>query len=643
MCSCAAAFNQRSIEPAGNAFAQWEAAGSVLRRQEEPSTPTRSATPPSAPSTPGASSKPSTPKASAPKTPSSTPKAVASSTGGSAKPSSSRVPLQGALPHTPLGEDGQYDYAKQNHYAVLNLEDLGPNATAGDIKKAHRKLLLKLHPDKRGMTADDAHKDPWFLSVQKAHEVLSDDELKRQYDSGFDFDEAIPEGDEDEDFFALYGPVFSANGRFSTTKPVPQLGHEDDEWEKVEAFYAFWFKFQSWRDPPLEDEMNLAEADSREEKRWMKRQNDRQREKLKKVEVKRIQTLVSRAYNRDPRVAAQKQREAEERDAAEAAKAAAAAAAEAAKAAEEEAAAQQAEKEAQKKAVQQTALKASRRFLKAAWKLYRGNTDIGKAAVACGPAPIAVPFSAIDTLFARGAAEKIIVTAEASAEAAGVGFDRTNDDSGGVAASEFDASQLAKAYCAIADACATSLQRAEAAAAQSAAAADAKAKAEEEAAAEAAAAGAVPWNAGELSALAKGIAKYPGGTRNRWQVIADYINSLGIGQKRSKSDCINKAARLGEDQRRSSNSGKLKTTAVPAATAAAAEATPSTPPPAAGAGEDVWTGEQQKRLEAALRKYPATMERKERWKSIASDVKGKTAKQCALRFKQLRDAVKKSK
>lgn len=547
------------------------------------------------------------------------------------------MPLQGALPHTPLNDEGEYDYAKQNHYAVLGLEEKGPSADAGDIKKAHRKLLLKLHPDKRGMTADDAHKDPWFLSVQKAHEVLSDDELKRQYDSGFEFDEAIPDGDEDEDFFKLYAPVFSANGRFSNTKPVPQLGSEDDKWSKVEAFYAFWFKFQSWRDPPLEDEMNLAEADSREEKRWMKRQNDRQREKLKKVEVKRIQTLVSRAYNRDPRVAAQKALEAQERLDAEAAKAAAAAAEEAAKAAAEASAAAEAEVAAQRKAVQQTALKASRRFLKAAWKLYRGNTEVGKAAAAEGPAPIAVPFSAIDTLFSRGAAEKIIATAEASAAAAGVSFDITNDASGGVVPAEFSPGALAGAYCAIADACATSLQRAEAAAAQTAAAAEAKAKAEEEEAAAAAAAGALPWNAGELSALAKGIAKYPGGTRDRWQVIADYINSLGIGQRRSKSDCINKAARLGDDQRRSSNTGKLKTTPAPAAAAA----TPASP--AAGAEEDAWDAEQQKRLEAALRKFPATMERKERWKAIAGAVKGKTAKQCALRFKALREAMKAAK
>ncbi len=37
------------------------------------------------------------------------------------------------------------------------------------------------------------------------------------------------------------------------------------------------------------------------------------------------------------------------------------------------------------------------------------------------------------------------------------------------------------------------------------------------------------------------------------------------------------------------------------------------------------------------------MERKERWKAIAGAVKGKTAKQCALRYKALREAMKAAK
>lgn len=33
------------------------------------------------------------------------------------------------------------------------------------------------------------------------------------------------------------------------------------------------------------------------------------------------------------------------------------------------------------------------------------------------------------------------------------------------------------------------------------------------------------WSPEELSALAKGIAKYPPGTVNRWKVIADHVGT----------------------------------------------------------------------------------------------------------------------
>ncbi len=42
-------------------------------------------------------------------------------------------------------------------------------------------------------------------------------------------------------------------------------------------------------------------------------------------------------------------------------------------------------------------------------------------------------------------------------------------------------------------------------------------------------------------------------------------------------------------------------------------------------------------------KFPASMDKNERWKSIADGVEGKSKKECAERYKQLRAALQKKK
>ncbi|TYZ59661.1 hypothetical protein PybrP1_005454 [[Pythium] brassicae (nom. inval.)] len=62
-------------------------------------------------------------------------------------------------------------------------------------------------------------------------------------------------------------------------------------------------------------------------------------------------------------------------------------------------------------------------------------------------------------------------------------------------------------------------------------------------------------------------------------------------------------------------------------------------PPASVASED-WTEEQQKALDKALKKYPATFDKKIRWLSIASEVDGKSLNECIDRFKLLCQMVR---
>lgn len=67
----------------------------------------------------------------------------------------------------------------QNYYAILNV---GTDASTEEVKNAYKKIVLVFHPDK---FSDQEKRDAAqrkFLSIQRAHEVLSDPALRYIYD-----------------------------------------------------------------------------------------------------------------------------------------------------------------------------------------------------------------------------------------------------------------------------------------------------------------------------------------------------------------------------------------------------------------------------------------------------------------------------
>jgi hypothetical protein len=52
-----------------------------------------------------------------------------------------------------------------------------------------------------------------------------------------------------------------------------------------------------------------------------------------------------------------------------------------------------------------------------------------------------------------------------------------------------------------------------------------------------------------------------------------------------------------------------------------------------------WSAEQQSALELALRTFPASLDKVERWKKIAEAVPGKSKADCVARFKEVRERV----
>ncbi|KAF7792190.1 hypothetical protein EIP86_003222 [Pleurotus ostreatoroseus] len=218
------------------------------------------------------------------------------------------------------------EWKKQDHYAVLGLSHLRYKATDEQIKIAHRKKVLKHHPDKKAGAVGDSNDDAFFKCIQKAMEVLTNPERRRQFDSVDPYYEELEQDvptekslkgvkDIDSYFFKAFGPIFEREARFSKVQPVPMLGGIDDSKEAVEGFYEFWYNFDSWRSfEYLDKEVNEG-SDSRDDKRYTEKKNKSERARRKKEDTARLRQLVDLTLGVDPRIKRIKQQEKEAREA----------------------------------------------------------------------------------------------------------------------------------------------------------------------------------------------------------------------------------------------------------------------------------------------------------------------------------------
>jgi DnaJ family protein C protein 2 len=489
-------------------------------------------------------------------------------------------------------------------------------ATYEQIRYAHRRLLMTHHPDKTGK-----QDDPVFLNISKAFDTLTDKEKRRDFDSQCDFDESIPRGKvSEEKFFRVYAPVFERNARFSEAEPVPDLGGPDSPDDEVLAFYDFWFAFKSWRTFTGEDEHDLAEAENREDKRWMMQENQAARRKAKKKEMRRVLDLVENAHKNDPRVrrinAAAKAAKKAEKAKRKAARFAAAnkeklereakAKAEADAKAEAEAKAK-AEKQAEKlKKIKEK--KAKRKVAKVFRALWPEVDDDELRAMMADKS-----VEDLRAMADRGDLEELqtaVLGAEAmtAAKAAKAAEERRAKEE--AERKRLEAEKLAKE---------------------------------------------VEWTADEDSMLAKGVKKFPGGTRKRWCKIADFVMTLGPGKcsTRTPKDCIKRwdslKAHLADHKVSTADAFAKFTERTGISTAEMdvqkerAASSGLAPGDSKMPDGTVWTLLQQQQLEQALKDFPPTMPKKERWRAINRSVKGRTAKDCVARVRWIAANLRKEK
>merc|ERR1712232_368181 len=148
----------------------------------------------------------------------------------------------------------------------------------------------------------------------------------------------------------------------------------------------------------------------------------------------------------------------------------------------------------------------------------------------------------------------------------------------------------------------------------------------------------------------------------RWVLISKFLSSSGF--QRTEQEVIAKTKEMSAGQSLKSMGSTLEsasTFVTPKAKAEAAKAAEAKPKPAAKAKADngkegsappqaappaasetsseEWSVDQQKALETALQKHPASLDNNERWRLIAADVPGKTKAQCVERFKFLREQL----
>jgi DnaJ homolog subfamily C member 2 len=190
---------------------------------------------------------------------------------------------------------------------VLGLSKLRWRATDEDIKKAHRKKVLRHHPDKKA-AAGEADTDSFFKMIQKAHEILTDPVRRRQFDSVDEEADIAPPEKSDikkpSHFYKKWGAFFESEGRFSTQQPVPKFGDDNTTREELDEFYNFWtnFKDYSWRSFEYLDEDVPDDNADRDHKRHIEKKNRNARTKRKNADIARLSQLVEKAMASDERI-----------------------------------------------------------------------------------------------------------------------------------------------------------------------------------------------------------------------------------------------------------------------------------------------------------------------------------------------------
>ncbi|XP_017880061.1 dnaJ homolog subfamily C member 1 [Ceratina calcarata] len=132
------------------------------------------------------------------------------------------------------------------------------------------------------------------------------------------------------------------------------------------------------------------------------------------------------------------------------------------------------------------------------------------------------------------------------------------------------------------------------------------------------------WTDDDILELIKLVKKYPSGTSERWEKIADAMN-------RTVMEVTHMAKKIKDEGLKPGTTEQTVVEERPKKTKTRAENVDNI---------TEWSQEQQRALEAALIKYPKGTS-VDRWEKIANCVEGKNKDECQARYRQLVEIVKK--
>jgi DnaJ family protein A protein 5 len=223
-------------------------------------------------------------------------------------------------------------------YEILGVEK---RATDDELKRAYKKMALKLHPDRNYDNVDEATAQ--FVKVQAAYDVLSDPQERAWYDahgiaggmgfSKYDNDAGAGKVTTAEELKRYFDPMLYANvtdtpdGIYQVAASIfsrlareeaeavfdqglddddyaqlPTFGDSQSNWAReTKQFYDVWLNFTSRKTFAWHDQYRTKDAPDRRTRRAMENENKKARDAARKEFNETVRALISFVRKRDPR------------------------------------------------------------------------------------------------------------------------------------------------------------------------------------------------------------------------------------------------------------------------------------------------------------------------------------------------------